>query len=76
MKTLWGQRHLSAVPVCSFSGKLTNLGQPGKHNAAKPNNAWWRWIRSGQRNPPVITKTAHMQCDHLFKIAHLSVFSN
>ena len=24
------------------------------HNATKPNNAWWRWIRSEQRNTPVM----------------------
>jgi len=44
------------------------------------NNAWWRWIRSGQRNPPVITKTADVHCDRLFKIAHFQtrplLFSN
>jgi hypothetical protein len=45
-------------------------GRPRKHNATKPNNAWWRWTRSGQRNPPVITKTADIHCDRLFKIAH------
>jgi hypothetical protein len=60
--------------------KVNELGHPGKHNATKPNNAWWRWIRSGQRNPPVITKTADMHCDRLFKIAHFQtrplLFSN
>jgi len=50
--------------------KVDELGHLGTHNATKPNNAWWRWIRSGQRNPPVITKTADMHCDRLFKIAH------
>jgi len=50
--------------------KVNELGHPGKHSATKPNNAWWRWIGSGQRNPPVITKTADMYCDRLFKIAH------
>jgi hypothetical protein len=38
--------------------KLTNWVPQGKHNATKPNNAWWRWIRPGHCNPPVITKTA------------------
>lgn len=33
-----------------------------RHNAAKPNNAWRRWIRSGQRNPPVIGITAYLHC--------------
>jgi hypothetical protein len=23
------------------------------HNATKLNNAWWRWFKPGQRNPPV-----------------------
>ena len=54
--------------------------RPGKHNTTKRNNAWWRWIRSGQRNPPVISKTADIHCDRLFKIAHFPtrplVFSN
>src|ERR1700732_3550057 len=40
------------------------------HNATKLNSCWWRWIRSGQRNPPVMIKTAHMHCGGLFKIAH------
>jgi hypothetical protein len=60
--------------------KVNELGHPGKHNATKPNNAWWRWIRSGQRNAPVIAKTADMRCDRLFKIAHFQnrplLFSN
>src|SRR5437660_12798116 len=50
------------------------------HNATKPNNAWWRWIRSEQRNPPVTTKTADTHCARLFKIAHFQarplLFSN
>ena len=25
-------------------------------NAPKLNNAWWRWFRSGPRNPPVIIR--------------------
>jgi hypothetical protein len=50
--------------------KVNELGRPGKHNATKRNNAWWRWIRSGQRNPPVISKTADIHRDRLFKIAH------
>jgi hypothetical protein len=53
-------------------GKLT-IGLRGKHNATKPNNAWWRWIRSGQRNPPVICKSARRCCDRLFKIAHVRI---
>jgi hypothetical protein len=48
--------------------KLTNEVS----NATKPNNARWRWFRSGQRNPPVISKTAYMHCDRLFKIEHFS----
>jgi hypothetical protein len=56
--------------------KVNELGRPGKHNATKPNNAWWRWIRSGQRNPPGNTKTADMHCDRLFKIAHLLKFDH
>jgi hypothetical protein len=24
------------------------------HNAAKLNDAWWRWFESGQCNPPVL----------------------
>jgi hypothetical protein len=40
------------------------------HNATKLNSCWWRWINSGQRNPPVMIKTAHMHCGGLFKIAY------
>jgi hypothetical protein len=50
--------------------KVNELEHPGKRNATKPNNAWWHWLRSGQRNPPVNAKTAHMHRDRLFKIAH------
>jgi hypothetical protein len=76
METPWNHRHLGAVLFCSLFEKVNELGHPGTHNATKPNNAWWRWIRSGQRNPPVINKTPEMHCDRLFKIAHLPVFSN
>jgi hypothetical protein len=33
-------------------------------NAAttKLNNAQWRWLRAGQRNPPAMTKTAQTHC--------------
>ena len=41
-------------------------------NATKPNNAWWRRLGSGPRNPPVMTKTAHTRCDRLSKISHFS----
>jgi hypothetical protein len=40
------------------------------HNATKLNSCWWRWIRSGPRNPPVMIETAHMYCGGLFKIAY------
>src|SRR5579859_2951147 len=55
METPWDHCHLGAVQFCSFS-KVNELGQPRKHNATKPKNAWWRWMRSGQRNPPVLAK--------------------
>jgi hypothetical protein len=45
------------APFCfAHFRKVNELGHPGKHNATKPNNAWWRRIRSGQHNPPVIIK--------------------
>jgi hypothetical protein len=72
MKLPWATANLGAVPFCSLS-KADELGHPERHNATKPNNAGWRWIRSGQRNPPVIAKTANMHCGRLFKIAHFQI---
>jgi len=32
---------------------LRRQDTPETHNATRLNNAWWRWFKSGQRNPPV-----------------------
>jgi len=50
--------------------KVANEGAPESTTPPSSINAWWRWIRSGQRNPPVITSRADMHRDRLFKIAH------
>src|SRR5713226_4980964 len=35
--------------------------RPETHNATRLNNAWWRCVKSGQRNPPV-TVCLHRPC--------------
>ena len=37
----------------------------------KLNNAQWRWLRAGQRNPPGNDQTSTNALRRLFKIAHL-----
>jgi hypothetical protein len=49
-----------------------------QHNATKLNIAQWRWIRSGQRNPPVAAQIAHTAAIvwsklHTFKIGHCEI---
>jgi len=43
------------------------LGHPETHNAAKPNSAWWRCVRSGQCNPPVATVST-MRASHRARV--------
>ena len=45
------------------------LGHPETHNAAKPNDAWWRRVRSGQCNPPVTTVST-MRASHRARFGH------
>ena len=45
------------------------LGHPKTHNAAKPNDAWWRCVRSGQCNPPVTTVST-MRASHRARFGH------
>ncbi len=43
------------------------------HNATKPNKCLVALDRSGQRNPPVTTKSARGADDRLVKIAHFEL---
>src|SRR5690242_18468481 len=61
----WRDHRIIAIPAPFHFAHFWKVNDRllGKHNATKPNNAWWRWIRSGQRNPPVICKSAYRCCD-------------
>jgi hypothetical protein len=61
-------------PLIEKPGKMAGLIESISWTNAettKLNNAQWRLVRAGQRNPPAMTKTSTNAPRRLFKIAHL-----